>query len=49
MGVIKTVGNREEQGGVGRNYATILKIWQTTKAKSRLRVGSQESLRRREF
>ena len=26
-----------EQGGVGRNYATILNISQTTRAKSRLR------------
>ena len=38
MGVLKRVRNRGgKQGGVGRNYATILNISQTTRAKSRLR------------
>ena len=38
------------RGVMGRNYATILNISQTTRAKSRLKGGSQgKSLGRREF
>ena len=38
VGVLKRVGNRGgSRGGVGRNYATIFNISQTTRAKSRLR------------
>ena len=39
VGVLKRVGNRGKQGE--HDYATILKISQTTRAKSRLRGGSQ--------
>ena len=48
VGVLKRVGNRGKQGE--HDYATILKISQTTRAKSRLRGGSQgKNLVRREF
>ena len=39
VGVLKRVGNRGKRGE--HDYATILKISQTTRAKSRLRGGSQ--------
>ena len=39
VGVLKRVGNRGKRGE--HDYATILKISQTTRAKSRLREGSQ--------
>lgn len=50
VGVLKREGNRGKQGEIRGNYATILKISQTTRAKSRLKGGSQgKNLRRREF
>ena len=50
VGALKRVGNWGGRGEIGRNYATILNISQTTRAKSRLKEGSQgKSLGRREF
>ena len=50
VGVLKRVGNRGKQGKIAANYGTMLKISQTTRAKSRLKGGSQgKSLGRSEF
>ena len=50
VGALKRVGNWGGRGEIGRNYATILNISQTTRATSRLKEGSPgKSLGRQDF